>query len=202
MEVTAQAGRVSVGSGGPGGRVSVGPARGSRAKKPPAPPPHVKAVSPADMAANVSRRPTVKWALPSDFAATVVSVTIFEIGQGDDPRRLGGDGRELAFISGVSTDATNQLDLFAPPGSTVETGDLRRMAQLAPQTWYKWRVRALAGTDQFMEDDFYFKTGAAEAPLPANIEGNFGTLIPPMPQPLPPQPIDSAGTVGPKKSGR
>ncbi len=65
------------------------------------------------------------------------------------------------------------------------------MKQLAPMTWYKWKVRGNTGTEVFVEDEFYFRTGTADAPIPSPTH-TLGIEIPPLPEPLPPQPIDKA----------
>jgi hypothetical protein len=170
---------------GPSARKDSGPGR-------------IMALSPADMSTDVTRRPVLKWRLPENLRASLVSVAIYQVGTGAEPKRDDADAREMAFASGVMTEASGQLDPLSPPGSVVLTGDLRGASQLAPLTWYKWKVRANTGTEAFAEDSFYFRTGSAEAPMPLTTQ-TPGIAIPPMPQPLPPQPIEKDATFPAKK---
>jgi hypothetical protein len=169
--------------------------------KKPAATDHIIAVTPADMAAQVSRRPVLKWALPENFKPTIVSVTIYNAGRGAEPNRNVTDADEVAYASGVTTDAAGQLDLLSPPASVILTGDLRGAPQLAPMTWYKWKVRANTGGQPFLEDSFTFRTDLTEAPLPIRTQTS-GFDIPPLPKPLPPQPIEKNTGTAPSKTGK
>jgi hypothetical protein len=55
-----------------------------------------------------------------------------------------------------------QLDPFDPPAGCILTGDLADMKQLAPNTWYRWTVRAVGGNIG-VEGTFHFRTRTEEA---------------------------------------
>ncbi len=124
---------------------------------------HIQAVEPRDMAQEVSRRPLLKWKLPATFENPIaVSFALSEVGQVDDPRRAGVEEKQVGFASGLHHTSPAQLDPFDPPPGCVLTGDITDKAQLAPLTWYHWKVRAITG-DQGTEGNFYFRTRAEEA---------------------------------------
>jgi hypothetical protein len=160
--------------------------------------PRIQAVNPRDMALETSRRPMLQWRLPSGAGADHVSVGLREIGRVEDPRKEDAAAHDIGFASNITPATEGKLDPFNPASGVILTGEVRRLRQLAPQTWYKWRVRAISGTD-VQEMDFYFKTRSEDAvpPAPTSSDDSLSPLIPPMPQPVPPQPIDNAGKPDP-----
>ena len=125
---------------------------------------HLQAVEPRDMAQEVSRRPTFKWRLPASIGDPfVVSFKLFKVGDVDDPRRPGAPERQIAFASGLHTASPTQLDPFDPPSGCTLTGDLTDMTQLAPNTWYRWTVRAVGSDTGGVEGNFHFRTRTEEA---------------------------------------
>ena len=151
-------------------------------KPPPAPPApkpaeppaekNIVAVEPRDGAHEVLLTPTFKWKLPSAVGAPrLVSFTLFELGQGAEPPKPHGEDKEIAFASGLHDVSPTALDPFHPaPAGVVLTGELRDMKEvdrrLKPETWYRWRVRALGENNAVVQADFLFRTREA-GPTPA-----------------------------------
>jgi hypothetical protein len=152
--------------------------------------PEIQALEPHDMAQEVSRRPVLRWKLPQALGALeLVSVTLFESGQVDDPRRHPDRLERIAFASGLAASSAAELDPFAPPALVILTGPLRDMTQLKPETWYAWRVRAI-GSGQAMEETFYFRTRAEDAvPTAPKSAVEPTPAAPPLPAPQSPTPI-------------
>jgi hypothetical protein len=158
---------------------------------------HIQAVEPRDMAQEVSRRPILHWKIPAGLGnVQMMSFALYDLGKVEDPRKDGGEGNQIAFISGLMGGGMVTLDPFAPPGGSVTTGDIRQMRQLAPQVWYRWKVRAISGA-QVEQAEFYFKTRIEEAAIPEARTEEIQPPIP-MPAPLPPQPLDTAPSAKPK----
>jgi hypothetical protein len=149
-------------------------------KSPPAPPApkpaeppaekNIVALEPRDGAHEVLLTPTFKWKLPAAVdTPRLVSFALFELGQSAEPPKPGDKDNEIAFASGLHDVSPTALDPFHPRAGVVLTGDLRDMKEadrrLKPETWYRWRIRAL-GEDQRATADFFFRTGAA-GPTPA-----------------------------------
>jgi hypothetical protein len=149
-------------------------------KSPPAPPAptpaeppaekNVVALEPRDGAHEALLTPTFKWKLPAAVGTPrLVSFTLFELGQGAEPPKPGDKDKEIAFASGLHDVSPTALDPLHPRAGVVLTGELRDMKEadrrLKPQTWYRWRIRAL-GENQAVTADFFFRTGAA-GPTPA-----------------------------------
>ncbi|MFO8012669.1 MAG: hypothetical protein R6X20_05105 [Phycisphaerae bacterium] len=132
----------------------------------PVPPPEPKnapsnrivAVRPEPMMQRVSRRPAFKWKLPKRLErATLVSFLLAEAGTGDEPVTDEARERRIATVTGLDESSPEAMNLWDPPAGCVLTGEVRDMSQLAPETWYRWRVRAVAaGTGDHA--DFYFRT--------------------------------------------
>jgi hypothetical protein len=149
-------------------------------KSPPAPPApkpaeppaekNIVAVEPRDGAHEVLLTPTFRWKLPSAVGTPrLVSFTLFELGQGAEPPKPRDQDKEIAFASGLHDVSPTALDPSHPPAGVVLTGELRDLKEadrrLKPETWYRWRIRAL-GENHGVTADFFFRTGAA-GPTPA-----------------------------------
>ena len=141
----------------------------------PAEPPAEKsivAVEPRDGAHEVLLAPTFKWKLPSAVGTPrLVSFTLFALGPGAEPPRPSGQDKEIAFASGLHDVTPTAVDPFRPaPAGVVLTGELRDMKEvdrrLKPETWYRWRVRALGENNAVVQADFFFRTREA-SPTPA-----------------------------------
>jgi hypothetical protein len=123
----------------------------------------VVALEPRDMAQEVSRRPVFRWRLPAALVhPDMVSMTLTEVGPGDEPRRNGTDEKPVAFASGLHGSSPTGVDPFAPPADSVVTGEVHDLRQLKAQTWYHWTVRAI-GMDTAASGDFYFRTRSEDA---------------------------------------
>jgi len=149
-------------------------------KPPPAPPApkpaeppaekNIVAVEPRDGAHEVLLTPTFKWKLPSAVGTPrLVSFTLFELGQGAEPPKPRDKDKEIAFASGLHDVSPTALDPFHPaPAGVVLTGELRDMKEvdrrLKPETWYRWRVRALGENNAVVQADFLFRTREAGPP--------------------------------------
>lgn len=133
---------------------------------PETPPPtqeNIVALQPRDMAEQVTRRPTFSWKLPPKVASpALVSFTLAEAGDGDQPIRDQGGLKRVAFASGLHTKSPNGFDPWEPPPGCVVTGEVTDMKQLKANTWYRWSVRAASPSDA-THADFYFRTRADPA---------------------------------------
>jgi hypothetical protein len=126
-------------------------------------PADIQAVDPRDMAEQVSRRPAFQWTLPKRVAAPrLLSFTLSEAGDGNQPLKDEADLKRVAFASGLQTAGTAGLDPWKPPEGCVLTGPLREMEQLKGATWYRWSVRAL-GPNEVALSTFHFRTRAEDA---------------------------------------
>jgi len=137
---------------------------------PETPPPtqeNIVALQPRDMAEQVTRRPTFSWKLPPKVASpALVSFTLAEAGDGDQPIRDQGGLKRVAFASGLHTKSPNGFDPWEPPPGCVVTGEVTDMKQLKANTWYRWSVRAMSDTGA-AHANFYFRTRAEPAtPVP------------------------------------
>jgi len=123
----------------------------------------IRAVTPGNMSQRISRRPRFQWNLPKRLAeATHVTFLLAEAGTGAEPVTDEARERRIATVTGLDASSPEALDLWDPPGGCVLTGEVSDMSQLAPETWYRWRVRALApGTAAHA--DFYFRTRETSA---------------------------------------
>jgi hypothetical protein len=150
-------------------------------KPPPAPPApkpaeppaekNIVAVEPRDGAHEVLLTPTFKWKLPAAVGTPrLVSFTLFELGQGAEPPKPRDKDKEIAFASGLHDVSPTALDPSHPPAGVVLTGELRDLKEadrrLKPETWYRWRIRALGENNAVIQADFFFRTGEA-GPTPA-----------------------------------
>jgi len=119
---------------------------------------HIRAVRPGNMSRRVGRRPRFRWKLPKRLqVATHVTFLLAEAGTGAEPVTEQSRQRRIATATGLSASSPEALNLWDPPAGCVLTGEVRDVSQLAPGTWYRWRVRALApGTAEHA--DFYFRT--------------------------------------------
>ena len=128
---------------------------------PETPPPtqeNIVALQPRDMAEQVTRRSTFSWKLPPKVASpALVSFTLAEAGDGDQPIRDQGGPKRVAFASGLHTKSPNGFDPWEPPPGCVLTGEVTDMKQLKANTWYRWSVRAASPSDA-THADFYFRT--------------------------------------------
>ena len=133
---------------------------------PETPPPtqeNIIALQPRDAAEQVTRRPTFSWKLPPKVASpAIVSITLAEAGDGDQPIRDQGGLKRVAFASGLHTKSPNGFDPWEPPPGCVMTGEVTDMKQLKANTWYRWSVRAASPSDA-IHADFYFRTRAESA---------------------------------------
>jgi len=123
----------------------------------------IHAVTPGNMIQRVSRRPQFRWNLPKRLAeATHVTFLLAEAGTGEEPATDEAKQRRIATATGLDASSPEALDLWDPPGGCVLTGEVADMSQLAPETWYRWRVRAVTpGTAAHA--DFYFRTRETSA---------------------------------------
>ena len=123
----------------------------------------VRAVEPAPMARQVSRRPEFRWKLPKQLAQpTLVTFVLAEAGAGDEPATDEADQRRIATATGLADAGPESINLWATPAGCVLTGDIRDMPQLAPETWYRWTVRVVTPGGGG-HADFYFRTRAESA---------------------------------------
>jgi len=130
---------------------------------PPLPPKEIVALWPRDMAEQVTRRPVFKWKLPPQVAGpSLVSLTLAEAGEGDRPVRDESGQKRVAFASGLHAESPEEINPWNPPPGCVLTGELRDEAQLRPNTWYRWSVRAVSDTGA-VHRVFYFRTRSESA---------------------------------------
>jgi len=149
---------------------------------------HIRAVSPPDMAQEASRRPVLKWALPSSMPhPEQVTFKLYELGQVDDPRKVEAREPGILLVTGLGSVSPTELNLFDRPPDCNATGDLRdrKMTQLKPQTWYRWIVRVIDGSKS-TRADFYFRTEIEEAVVPPQHPAPPPALPPMPPQESPP----------------
>jgi len=137
----------------------------------PPPPQHIRAVEPAAMVRQVSRRPQFRWKLPPGMVQpTTVTFLLAEAGTGDQPDAdlpdIDAPGTpRIATATGLADTSPEAFDPWDPPPGAVVTGEIRDLTQLAPDTWYRWRVRAVA-LGAAGHADFYFRT-RSEPAVPA-----------------------------------
>jgi len=123
----------------------------------------IRAVGPAPMAREVSRRPVFRWKLPPHLAQpTLVTFVLAEAGAGDEPATDEAAHRRIATATGLADAGPESINLWDPPAGCVLTGEVEDMPQLAPDTWYRWTVRAVA-PGEAGHADFYFRTRAEPA---------------------------------------
>ncbi|MBM4018302.1 MAG: hypothetical protein FJ288_08250 [Planctomycetes bacterium] len=146
-------------------------AAGCRSEEPSSPPPEtaasapraLQAVEPAPWAQDVTRRPVLRWRLPTAIQSPqMVSVRLVQVGQMPDPRQEAGQEKVVALASGLAETSPTELDLFSPPAQAVLTGDVRDLTQLEAHTWYRWHVRVI-GDGEAAAADFYFRTRLEDA---------------------------------------
>ena len=132
------------------------PGQGTEAQH--ASPGGIVAVQPKPMAQRVSRRPSFKWKLPKRLdEARLVTFLLAEAGNGPDPVRDEAGQRRIATATGLDASSPEAMTPWSPPAGCVLTGEVRDMSQLAPETWYRWTVRAV-GAGLGEHADFYFRT--------------------------------------------
>jgi hypothetical protein len=123
----------------------------------------VQAIEPHDMTQEAGCRPVFRWKLPAAFRSpNLVTFKLFEIGLAEDPRKATEQARQIALVTGLAGVSPTELDLFKPPSPAVLTGEILDMQQLAPGTWYYWKVRIvsdLGATDA----NFFFRTRPDDA---------------------------------------
>jgi hypothetical protein len=123
----------------------------------------IQAVRPANMAREVSRRPTFQWKLPRQLAdPALVSFVMNEAGTGDEPVTDKSAQRRVLTATGLDAAGPEGIDPWDPPPGSIVTGEVTESPQLAPETWYRWRVRVLR-QGRAGRADFYFRTRAAPA---------------------------------------
>ena len=123
----------------------------------------IQAVEPRDMTQEAARKPAFKWRLPPILRSpNIVTFKLFEIGLAEDPRKATEEARQIALVTGLAGVSPTELDPFKPPSPAVLTGEILDMQQLAPNTWYYWKVRALSDLGS-AEADFFFRTRADDA---------------------------------------
>jgi len=123
----------------------------------------VQAIEPRDMTQEASRRPVFKWNLPAALRSpNIVTFKLLEIGLAEDPRKATEGARQIALVTGLAPVSPTELDPFKPPEPAVLTGEILDMQQLAPNTWYCWKVRALSDLGA-AEANFFFRTRADDA---------------------------------------
>jgi hypothetical protein len=126
-------------------------------------PADIQTVDPRDMAEQVTRRPVFQWKLPKRLAEpSLLSFTLSEAGDGNQPVKDEADLKRVAFASGLQTAGAAGLDPWKPPEGCVLTGPLTEMEQLKGATWYRWSVRAL-GQREVALSTFYFRTRTEDA---------------------------------------
>jgi len=163
-----------------------GPPAGAPPADPAEPPPPrvVVAVEPVHRAEGVGRRPRFRWKLPPALGSPdLVSLTLVEVGRAEDPEKPESAPRQVAFASGLHDTSPTALDPFDPPRGCVLTGELTDLKELRADTWYRWVVRAIAGTDS-IEGTFLFRTQGDAGP-PAAPPPEPPTSAPPPPDPRP-----------------
>jgi hypothetical protein len=162
-----------------------------------------QAVQPLNMAHEVSRRPVFAWKLPEAMQRPqFLTFKLFEVGptlpegaKPDENFEASPGETELAVVSGLASSGTTGLDLFAPPAGSITTGPLsdKKNVQLKPNTWYHWKVHAVdSGSGRL--GSFYFMTRSEPATVALPPEPEVKLTLPPMPEPRPPEPIDSSGS--------
>jgi len=136
------------------------PASEDAANTAPAP---IRAVRPKPMKQRASRRPRFRWRLPKRLQKAVrVTFLLAEAGSGAEPVTDASRQRRIATATGLDPSGTEALDLWDPPAGCVLTGEVTDMPQLAPATWYRWRLRAI-GPGTAEHADFYFRTRQTSA---------------------------------------
>jgi hypothetical protein len=123
----------------------------------------IQAVEPHDMTQEAGRKPAFKWRLPAALRSpNIVTFKLFEIGLAEDPRKATNGARQIALVTGLAGESPTELNPFKPLSSAVLTGEILDMQQLAPNTWYYWKVRALSDLGS-AEANFFFRTRADDA---------------------------------------
>ena len=121
-------------------------------------PAHIRAVQPENMVQQVNRRPAFRWKLPKRLEeATHVTFLLAEAGTGEAAVTDEAQQRRIATATGLDAAGAEAFDPWDPPGGCVLTGEVRDISQLAPETWYRWTVRAV-GAGAGEHADFYFRT--------------------------------------------
>jgi len=123
----------------------------------------IQAVEPPDMTQEASRKPVFRWKLPSALRSPgTVTFKLFEVGQVEDPRKAAGQEKQIALGTNLAETNSTDFNPFKPQSPAVLTGDILDLKQLAPNTWYHWRVRVIS--DLATGDaDFYFRTRSEDA---------------------------------------
>jgi len=134
----------------------------------PTEPQTIQAVAPAMMVRRVSRRPQFQWKLPPRMAQpTTVTFLLAEAGTGDQPAADlpdidATDTPRVVTATCLADTSPEAINLWEPPSGAIVTGEIHDMAQLAPDTWYRWRVRVVA-PGAAGHADFYFRTRTESA---------------------------------------
>ena len=124
---------------------------------------NITAVEPLNMTQEASRKPVFRWRLPSSLRSPgAVTFKLFEVGRVEDPRKEAGQEKQIALGTSLAGANSTDFEPFKPQPPVVLTGDIVDMKQLAPNTWYHWRVRVIS--DLAAGDaDFYFRTRTDDA---------------------------------------
>jgi hypothetical protein len=126
----------------------------------------IQAVEPHDMSQEAGRKPVFRWRLPTALRSpNIVTFKLLEIGLAEDPRKAAEQARQIALVTGLAGVSPTELNPFKPPSPAVLTGEVLDMKQLAPNTWYCWKVRVM-GDLGAADADFYFRTRADDAAAP------------------------------------
>ena len=123
----------------------------------------IQAVEPHNMTQEAGRKPVFKWKLPAILhSPNIVTFKLFEIGLVEDPRKGVGEARQIALVTGLAGSSPTEVDLFKPLAPAVLTGEILDMQQLAPNTWYCWKIRALSDLGA-ADATFFFRTRPDDA---------------------------------------
>jgi hypothetical protein len=123
----------------------------------------ILAVEPPDMTQEASRRPAFRWRLPPSLRSpSTVTFKLFEVGRAEDPRKAAAQEKQVALGTSLAEANSTGFDPFKPQPPAVLTGDILDMKQLAPDTWYHWRIRIISDLAA-ADADFYFRTRTDDA---------------------------------------
>jgi len=123
----------------------------------------IQAIEPHDMTQEAGRKPIFRWKLPAILhSPNIVTFKLFEIGLVEDPRKGVGEARQIALVTGLAGASPTEVDLFKPVAPAVLTGEILDLPQLAPNTWYCWKIRALSDLGA-ADATFFFRTRPDDA---------------------------------------
>ena len=123
----------------------------------------IQAVEPHDMTQEAGRKPIFRWKLPAILhSPNIVTFKLFEIGLVEDPRKGVEQARQIAPVTGLAGASPTEVDPFKPLAPAVITGEILDLKQLAPNTWYCWKIRALSDLGAG-DAIFFFRTRPDDA---------------------------------------